>query len=231
MKTSTKEQLNQLLAQLLVTADNRKMSHDQMQMAIKDTAGLAERFHAFIDGYEVQTTTPSSIPLAAHKARAMSELFRDGNGVKYYYRDGDLDDWFTANSPECLAGTARFVETPKVMTFKHMAQWVTGLQSESFADLSRAIVAQNLYLTPEQWNDQIVATQKGEDILLTNGYASFAFARTGKKLKDEKGGEYDEVVMFDADRSDDGRWHAYVHGLGFDGGWDADFGLLLRNSP
>ncbi|MEI6346177.1 MAG: hypothetical protein WCO79_03005 [bacterium] len=171
------------------------------------------------------------IPLFAHQPRPMSELFRNGDGVEYSHRDGDFDRLFTANSPECLAGTARLVKTPKAMKFKQMAQWVTGLQTESVADLARAIVAQNLDLTPAQWDDQIVATQAGQDILLTNTWASFAFAKTGKKLKDEQGQEYDEVVVLGADRSGGGRWHADVDGLDYGSEWDADSRLLLRNSP
>ncbi|MEK9132006.1 MAG: hypothetical protein AAB447_03790 [Patescibacteria group bacterium] len=180
---------------------------------------------------ELTTLIPlrSNIPLGAHKARPMSKLFKNGDSVKYYYRDDCFDSWFVANCPESVAGTARLVKTPKVMTFKQMAQSATGLKTESLVNLSRAIVSQGLDITPEQWNDQIVATQRGEDVLLTNGYASFAFARTGKKLKDEKGDEYDEVVMLYADRDGDGRWGADVYRLGSDLEWNAGLRLLLRN--
>lgn len=229
MKTSTQAQLNQFLAQLLTTADPDQMQHGRMQAAIKDIR-LAERFYSFVNNYEVVSQTPcDAIPLAAHKAQPMSELFRDG-GVKYYYRNSDLDRWFDENSPECLVGTARLVKTPKVMTFWQMAQWVTGLKTESLGDLSRAIVAQNLDITTAQWNDQIVATQQGANILLTNGYVSFAFAKTGKRLRDEKG-EYDEIVVLCAARDGDGVWFAYVDRLGSGYVWHAVSRLLLRNSP
>lgn len=244
MKTSTQAQLNQLLAQLLTTADPKQMQHDRMQVAIKDT-DLAARFHAFVNDYEVlvpQVTVPSAvessnliplrsdIPLGTHKPQPMSKLFRNRGKVIFYCRDGNLDGWFVENSPECPAGTARLVKTPKAMTFRQMAQSATGLATESLPDLSRAIVEQNLYITPAQWDDAIGGTQNGMDIL-TSGYASFAFAKTGKKLKDGQGEEYDEVVVLHANRFDDGQWNARVDGLDDGLAWSADARLLLRNSP
>ncbi|MEK7644702.1 MAG: hypothetical protein AAB391_00045 [Patescibacteria group bacterium] len=176
-------------------------------------------------------TLHSDIPLGEHEPHRIADLFIDGRGVKYGHRDGDFDRCFTAYSSRCPGDTARTVATPRVMTSKQMAQWVTGNATESIHDLSRAIVAQNLDINPAQWNDQIIATQNGKDILLVNGYASFAFARTGKKLKDENKQKYDEVVVLCADRSSDGQWVAGVHGLDNDRKWHTDDRLLLRNSP
>jgi len=158
----------------------------------------------------------------------MSGLFRDGNGVVYRHRDGCFDGWLISDSPKSKAGTFRIVTTPEAMTIRQMAQSVTGNPTESIDDLSRAIVAQALDFTPAQFEDQIIVTQKGENILLDNGHANFAFAKTGKILKGKKG-DYEEVVMLYADRGDDGQWDAYVDRLDGSDEWRAGDRLLLRN--
>ena len=244
MKTSTQKQLNQLLAQLLTTVKPAQLSHERIQVAIKDTDGLAACFCEFVNNYPVATpkvvpaeqsatliSVRKGIPLGNHKARPMSKLFRNRDGVIFYYRDGDFDNWFAENSPECSAGTAELVETSCVMKFRQMTQLATGLATESIPDLTRAITAKKLDITPAQWDDAIAASQKGEDVLLTDGRANFAFARSGKKLKDEKGKEYDEVGMLYSGRDGSGRWVANVYRLYNDDGWNAGAGLLLRNSP
>ena len=137
MKTSTQKQLYQLLAQLLTTVKPAQLSHERIQVAIKDTDGLAACFCEFVNNYPVATpkvvpaeqsatliSVRKGIPLGNHKARPMSKLFRNRDGVIFYYRDGDFDNWFAENSPECSAGTAELVETSCVMKFRQMTQWL-----------------------------------------------------------------------------------------------------------
>lgn len=201
-------------------------------MIVEEQHGVASSQVAIPPVVKLATLIPlnPSIPLAAHAARPMSQLFRNRDKVVFNHRDGDLDRWFTVNSPECPAGTATLVKTPKVMTFRQMAQSATGLATESIADLSRAIVAKGMDITPAKWDDAIDATQNGADILLTSGFASFAFAKTGNKFREEKDEEYDEVVMLYARHYEVGQWDAHVFRLDLYNSWPADDRLLLRNS-
>lgn len=113
MKTSTQAQLNQLLAQLLTTADPSQMQHDRMQTAIKDT-DLTARFYAFVNGYEVLvpqvTVAPDStavtesdliemlgeVPTGANTipfvANERFKLKRDGGICSYF--GGNFKAWF-----------------------------------------------------------------------------------------------------------------------------------------
>ena len=197
---------------------------------------------AFVDSLFVayrafkMETTKASIPtlipfrddlrLGAHEAMEPDKLFRDGKGVTYRL----LDKRFNSLAcPKGKEGTSRIVLNSKSMKFAAMAQLATGTITESIGDLSRAIVAQELDITTKQFEDQIIATQGGEDIFRTDGWANLAFTKTGKVLEDEAG-LYEEVVVLWADRGTGGnQWIAHAHNLDDLCNWYAGPRLLLRN--
>lgn len=233
-----------LIGQQHPTAGHIKVLHDGaltdlVQAIMNGSLPNRDEVRAFygLPPIEEEVSGPASVPfipfrdnlsLGATMAKPTASLFKDGRGVRYYYRDDCLDSWFSETSPATGAGIFQIVTTPKVMTLREMTKSATGLITDSIGDLSRAIVATGFDVAPAQFEEQIVATQAGGGILLTNGSANFAFVKTGKVLKDEKG-DYDEVVVLYARRSVRGEWRASVDGLAYSREWGAGRRFLLRN--
>lgn len=196
-------------------------------------AFVGSLFDAYIDAYVEarKALVPrlsllrDGLRLGAHKAVEANKLFRNGKGVTYCQQPTRLDG---LTCPKGKEGTFRIVLNSEPMKFVAMAQLATGTITKSVGGLSRVIVAEELDITPKQYEDQIIATQGGKDVFRPDGWASLAFTKTGNVLEDENG-EYDEVVVLCACRCDNGQWDADAIGLDDSYEWNAGIRLLLRN--
>ena len=143
------------------------------------------------------------------------------NRNRWYYRDGDIDQWLPRHQGKQEAGSAEVYQLQKNMTFREIAAAALGVgPGTGLPLLASALKERELLFTLPAIEEMVERQEKGEEVgLRTDGWANFAFVE----------GADESVSVAEFGRSGR-RWCVYVDRLDYDFRWLAGDRLLVRNS-
>lgn len=143
-------------------------------------------------------------------------------GNRWYYRDGDFDNWLPANQPNAEACAITVLGLSRDWTFAEAAAAVLGIGTDtSIQLLGKALIENGLTMTLAQAEEMVEATERGGNTgIRTNGLGNFFFVETGDP-KDPVSVGYVHRAEHD--------WNARLDRLGGGRRWRAGRRLLLRN--
>jgi hypothetical protein len=137
---------------------------------------------------------------------------------RYYYRDGNLDNWLHENQPYQAESGYSIQQLTRLAPFKEVVESHLGITGD-IATLAGALKERKVTTTLPAIEALIERQESGEDVnLRTDGYANFFF------VEDKDGG----VSVVYVSRVD-GQWCVVVYGLGRGYQWNTELRFFFRN--
>ena len=142
-------------------------------------------------------------------------------GSRYpYNRDADFDNWLPASQPNMTACTISTLAPSQDWTFVEAAAVILNVPiTTPIKQIGQMLIERGHTMTMPQGEVMIEKTESGEKTdMPTNGYGTFF-------LVENEDGSVSVGRVSRVERV----WRAYVHRLGHDTRWYADYRLLIRN--
>lgn len=143
-------------------------------------------------------------------------------GSRWAYRDNDFDKWLAKNQSGAEACAVTTLVLSKEWVFIEAVRALPDApQTNDVIELGNWLIRSGYTLKPQQVEDRVEATERGESTgLRTNSYGNFFFVETGDRTNPVSVGFVNR----------DGRgWGAFVYRLGDGLHWHAGSRLLVCN--